>query len=193
MRRIRKFFLMDEHTCPWWFGYTFDNPIRALLHKPWVVVGDYVKPGDTVADIGCGGGHFTLGLARLVGDEGKVFAIDVQEEMLQRVRRRTESRGLGSVVDRRLCSPDTLGLDQPLDFALAFWMVHEVPDQRAFLSEVRSVLKPSGRFLIAEPRVHVSSARFRDMVEVARVTGFEVVSEPRVRFSRAVVLSLPSE
>ncbi len=184
---------MDEHTCPWWFGYTFDNPIRSFLHKPDQVVGEYVAAGHTVADIGCGGGHFTLGLARLVGEEGKVIAVDVQERMLQRVRKRTQARGLGSVIDIRLCAAGSLGLDEALDFALAFWMVHEVPDQRALMSEVRSVLKPSGRFLVAEPRVHVPAGRFRETIEAAREAGWEVLSEPRVRFSRAVLLSRSSE
>ncbi|MGD2120210.1 MAG: class I SAM-dependent methyltransferase [Gemmatimonadota bacterium] len=180
---------MDEHTCPWWFGYTFDNPIRSILHAPCQVVGKYVEKGDTVADIGCGGGHFTLGLAELVGSEGKVLALDVQEKMLRRVRRRGQRQGLEAVIDPRLCNPDSLGLDGPLDFALAFWMVHEVPDQRAFFSEVRSALKPSGGFLVAEPLLHVTAGRFRETVEVAREVGFEVGAEPRIRFSRAVLLS----
>lgn len=180
---------MDEHTCPWWFGYTFDNPMRSIIHRPERVVGDFVKKGDTVADIGCGGGHFALGLARMVGEGGRVLAIDLQDEMLQRVRRRAKRRGLGGVVDLLKCTPDSLGISEPLDFALAFWMVHEVGDQRALLSEVRSLLKPSGVFLIAEPVIHVSDGRFEETVETALEAGFEVVSRPKIRFSRAVALS----
>ena len=189
MRRLRRLLLMDEHTCPWWFGYTFDNPIRGFLHKPSWVVGDYVRRGDTVADLGCGGGHFSLGLARLVGGEGRVIAIDVQDRMLRRVQKRARSRGLEGVIDLRLCSSHTLGLDEPLDFALAFWMVHEVPDQRSFLTEVGSALKPTGRFLLAEPLVHVSASRFLDTLDAAKEVGFQLVSKPRVRFSRAALFS----
>ncbi|MFC1791508.1 class I SAM-dependent methyltransferase, partial [Gemmatimonadota bacterium] len=189
MSRLRKLLLMEEHTCPWWFGYTFDNPIRGFLHDPADVLCGLVKEGDTVADVGCGGGHFSLGLAKIVGEQGRVIALDVQQRMLQRARSRAKRQGLDRVIDFRLCKPDGLGLDESLDFVLAFWMAHEVPDKRAFFSEIRSALKPSGRLFVAEPKVHVSAARFEKTVEIARESGFETVSQPRVRFSRASTFS----
>ena len=181
--------LMEEHTCPWWFGYTFDNPVRRLLHDPVVVLGHLVAEGQTVADIGCGGGHFTLGLARIVGPEGKVIALDIQSRMLERARTRSERLGLEGNIDFRLCQSDSLGLADPLDFVLAFWMAHEVGDQKSLFSEIRSVLKPAGRLLVAEPKVHVGPARFKRTMDLARESGFEIVSEPLVRFSRATLLS----
>lgn len=180
---------MKEHTCPWWFGYTFDNPIRGLLHDPADVLGGLVNEGDTVADVGCGGGHFSLGMARIVGEEGRVIALDVQQRMLHRARNRARRQGLDRVIEFRLCKPDGLGLDEPLDFVLAFWMAHEVADQRSFFSEIRSSLKPSGRLFIVEPKVHVTAARFQETIETARESGFEIVSVPRIRFSRATALS----
>ncbi len=45
--RYRKALLMEEHTCPWWFGYTFDNPLRGLLHNPARVLGNFVRRGFT--------------------------------------------------------------------------------------------------------------------------------------------------
>lgn len=180
---------MDEHTCPWWFGYTFDNPVRRILHDPREVLGELVSQGDVVADLGCGGGHFSLGMARLVGGEGRVIAVDLQEKMLERTRRRAKAQGLEDRMEFRRCEPDDLGLDKPLDFALAFWMVHEVGDPAAFFHQVRSVLNPPGHLMVAEPKVHVTAASFAEEVTVAGESGFEVVAEPTVRFSRAVVLS----
>jgi ubiquinone/menaquinone biosynthesis C-methylase UbiE len=175
------------HTCPWWFGYSFDNPLRRLVHDPAAILGGLVGPGHTAVDIGCGLGYFTLGMAELVGDTGRVVALDVQSSMVHRARRRVTRRGLAERVEFRVCAPERLGFAGPADFALAFWMVHEVSHPEAFLSEVRSFLGPSGRFLIVEPRVHVPRARFAETVELARQAGFEVGPGPRVRFSRAVV------
>jgi len=177
------------HTCPWWFGYTFDNPLRRLAHDPTAILGDLVTKGQTAIDIGCGLGYFSLCLAELVGPEGKVVALDVQSEMLRRAARRAERRGLADRIDFRRCDPDRLGFTGLADFALAFWMVHEVSNPQGFLAEVRSFLRPSGHLLIAEPKVHVPRSRFAATVERVRDAGFEVSGAPRVRFSRSVLCS----
>jgi hypothetical protein len=75
----------------------------------------------------------------------------------------------------------------PVDFALAFWMVHEVPDAKNLLSQVRALIKPNAHFLVVEPKIHVSEARFKQIVETARAVGLQVESEPKVAISRAVV------
>ena len=67
-------------------------------------------------------------------------------------------------------------------------MLHEVPDQAAFLAEVIACLKPSGRLLIVEPRLHVSGAAFERSVAIANV-GLEPIARPTVALSRAVLFS----
>jgi len=66
-----------------------------------------------------------------------------------------------------------------VDFALAFYMVHEVQDKKSFLSEVASHLKPDSRFLIVEPKFHVSKPSFESTLEIARSVGLEQVYEPK--------------
>jgi ubiquinone/menaquinone biosynthesis C-methylase UbiE len=178
---------MRPHTCPWWLAYTFDNPLRRLLHDPAALFRGLVKEGDTVVDIGCGLGHFSIGMARLVGASGKVIALDVQPEMVRRATGRAKRRGVRQRIDFRVAELERLGLSEPVDFVLAFWMVHEARNKGALLSEVRSALKPTGRFLIAEPRGHVSAQRFEATVEKARSAGFTVSQGPRVRLSHAVL------
>ncbi len=76
------------HTCPPWFLFTFDNPLRRWLHNPRKIVRPFVSPGDTVLDVGCGMGTFTIDLASYVGPQGKVIAADLQEAMLDGLEKR---------------------------------------------------------------------------------------------------------
>lgn len=185
--RIRRALLIGQHVCPWWFGYSFDNSLRPFLHDPVAILGNFVSAGQTVVDIGCGLGYFSLALARLVGPSGKVIAVDVQSQMVQRARRRAERHGLVDRIDFRTCAPDRLGITGPVDFALAFWVVHEVAKPKGLLCEVRSFLQPQGRLLISEPKGHVSAARFAETIKLARLEGYDVAEGPLVRFSRSVV------
>ena len=186
---LRKWLLMDQHVCPWWVAYSFDNPIRRLFHSPRLFEGLLAR-GQTAIDIGCGMGFFSLIMARLVGEEGQVIAIDLQEKMLQKVAKRARRAGLQSRIRLHQCKPDTLDIDASADFILASWMVHEIPDRTAFLHEVRNLLKPTGRFLIAEPKLHVTAAAFQETIDLARAAGLELCAEPRIRLSRAALFRL---
>lgn len=188
---LRRALYLGPHTCPWWFGYTFDNPIRRLFHDPNAILGDYVAPGQTVVDIGCGLGYFSLALARLVGPGGRVIAVDIQSQMVQRARRRACRQDLADRIDFRQCDPNRLGVDSPADFVLAFWMIHEVTDPESLLEEVKSILRPHGRFLIVEPKGHVSADRFEKTVQQALSVGYVVSEGPEIRFSRSVICSIP--
>src|SRR5688572_18492808 len=160
MRFLHRLVTWNQHTCPWWFGYTFDNPLRRQIHDPEVILRGLVSPGDDVLDLGCGLGYFTLALANLVGPTGRVVAVDVQPQMLTRARRRAERHGLDDRITFHQCAPTELGLQGDFDFALAFWMLHEVRDRLRFLTEVHSVLRPNGCLLIAEPKGHVPQDLF---------------------------------
>ncbi len=143
----------------------------------------------TVADIGCGLGYFSIAMAKMVGDQGTVIAVDLQQEMLDRMRKRAEKTGVASRIRSVLVTEDDIGIKEPVDFVLAFWMVHEVPDIPRFFSQVFSVLKGSGEFVIAEPRMHVPNHKFQQTLEYARIAGFQVSAVPNIRISRAAVLS----
>ena len=183
---------LNQHTCPWWFGYTFDNPLRPLVHNPRSILGELVAEGNRVVDIGCGLGYFTLELAKLVGPQGRVIAIDLQTEMLDRARRRAKRLGLQDRIDFRQSTQHSIGVPESVDFVLMFWMLHEVRGRAEFLSQIRTILKQSGHLLIAEPRGHVSRQLFEREVEAARAAGFEIRPAPMVRFSRAM-LCVPNQ
>lgn len=191
-RMLHRALQWGPRTCPWWLAYTFDNPLRGLVHDPAAILGDLVRPGYRVVDVGCGLGFFTMAMAELVGPGGRVVAVDLQREMLQGARRRAERRGLADRIEFRYCGPDRLGVEGPVDFVLAFWMVHEVSRPDAFVAEVRSLLGPAGRLLVAEPRGHVPASLFAATVRRLADAGFEVGSGPPIRFSRSVVCRVPS-
>jgi ubiquinone/menaquinone biosynthesis C-methylase UbiE len=187
VKYLRRLFLADRHVCPWWLAYSFDNPLRGLIHPPGKVLGGLIREGQTCLDIGCGMGHFTLAMAGMVGPQGRVFALDIQEQMLARVMRRAEKRGLKERIIPHRGEISTLNRPGSIDFAVAFWMVHEVPDRPAFLKAVRQTLKPGGKFLVAEPLVHTSAAGFDLTLDLARQAGLKISSLPSIRLSRAVL------
>ncbi len=179
---------MVAYVCPWWaVPFTIDPPFRRLIHDPQKIVGPYVKPGMTVMDVGCGVGWFSIPMAGMVGDQGKVVAVDLQPQMLDMLRRRAEKAGVTAQIKTHPCEPNRLGIETEVDFALIFAMLHEVPDQRRLLGEIYNCLKQGGKLLLAEPPFHVTRKTFTNEVAVAEESGFRIVEQPQVRWSRAVL------
>jgi len=187
MSFIKRVFLTGDHVCPWWFAYTFDNPLRRLVHNPEKMLKKYIKEGDTAVDIGCGMGFFSIGMAKMVGEKGRVISVDLQEKMLKRVMFRAEQKGLLSRITLHKCSSDKLGVNEQADFALGFWMVHEVRNKDAFFNEIVTFLKPGAHFLVVEPRMHVTESYFRKITDIAAEAGLKSCSEEKVGLSRAIL------
>jgi SAM-dependent methyltransferase len=174
--------------CPAAQGKWLATSWRRWLQKPEKILGGLIQPGETVADLGCGPGFFTLPMARLVGETGRVIAVDLQAGMLDLLRERAEKAGLTARIVLRQCTETDLQVHETVTFALAFYMVHEVPDVRAFLTQVHDILAPRGRFLLVEPVFHVPASAFEKTVEIAREVGLKPVAKPRIRLSRSVLL-----
>ena len=181
---LQRLLLQGPHTCPWWLGYSFDNPPHRILHG-------LISPGDTVVDVGCGLGYFTLALAERVGPGGRVIALDIQPTMLQRAAARARRHSVEKRIDFRHCAAEQFNLEGPIDFALAFWMVHEVSQPVQLLETLFAALRPGGCLLIAEPRVHVTGSNFDKTLAQARAAGFHIDAGPKVRFSRSRLCTRP--
>jgi ubiquinone/menaquinone biosynthesis C-methylase UbiE len=169
----------------------FDTWYRRLLQNPNRILGDFIEPGMTVMDIGCGPGYFTVPMARMVGPAGRVIAADVQKEMLDLVGEKMSGLDLEGRIVLHVCQPSEIGITEQVDFALAFYMVHEAPDTRAFLQQVFDTLKAGGRMLVAEPPFHVSSKTFNDMLTTARQVGYDVMTGPGIFLAKTAVLAKP--
>jgi ubiquinone/menaquinone biosynthesis C-methylase UbiE len=182
---------MAHRVCPVWVGYFLACPIRKLFQNPRKILIPYVKDGMKVLDVGCAMGFFSLPLARMVGPDGKVICVDIQEKMIQSLEKRARKTGLLNRIETRICQSTSLGLDNlkgEIDFALASAVVHEVPDVSDFFSEIYDAIKPAGRFLVLEPHGHVSEKEFEKTVTEARQSGFLVIGAPEVRQSYSVLL-----
>jgi len=182
---------MAGHLCPWWCAYTFDNPLRGLVHQPEKILGPYVRPGMRCLDLGCGLGFFSLALARLTGPQGLVAAVDLQWQMLRGLKKRAAKAGLDGIIEPRQCRVDDLDISDlagGMDFALAFYMIHEVPRPAEFLRQVSRALKPGAAFMIVEPLLHVTAAEFRRTLDMTGHCGFVGNERPKVRLSRAAIL-----
>ena len=182
---------MAKHVCPPWVGYWLASPLRRLVHKPERILADLVTPGMTVLDVGPGMGFFTLPMARMVGPNGKVVCVDVQEAMLRSLRKRAEAKRLADRIITRVCTPTSLGLTDfagRIDFALAFAVVHEMPEVPHFFAEVAEVLKPDAQCLVAEPTGRVSAQAFEETLGAAGQAGLNVVGRTHIRRCYAALL-----
>ncbi|MBN2399282.1 MAG: class I SAM-dependent methyltransferase [Candidatus Aminicenantes bacterium] len=176
--------------CPVERAGALDFSFRKLLQNPKKILRPFVREGMTVLDLGCGPGFFTKEMARLVGETGRVVAADLQEGMLAMVRNKMKNSGLAGRVRYHLCQSAATGLAEKFDFILAFYMFHEVPDQEAFLREIRSLLKPGGMVLIAEPKWHVSEGEFQKSIDRMEQSGFVVQKSPGIFLSRKVCIKM---
>jgi ubiquinone/menaquinone biosynthesis C-methylase UbiE len=164
------------YVCPAEFAGSLDNPLRRLFHNPRKILGPFINKGMTVLDLGCGPGYFTGEIAKLVGEEGRVIAADLQEKMLIKMAGKMKGMGVEQRVELHKCSEDKIGIMKKVDFVLAFWMVHEVPDQLRMFEELRNI--------------HVSGRSFSKTIAFSEAAGFEIIERPNVVISRSALLSV---
>lgn len=182
---------MAHRVCPWWLGYFLISPLRKWRQNPGKILDGFVREGMTVLEPGPGMGFFTIDLLRQVGPAGRVVAIDVQEKMLSRLKRRAAKAGLIKSLDARLASPNSMAIEDlagMADFTLAFAVVHEFPDVGEFFRQVSAASKANSSLLLAEPSGHVTPMEFKGELGAASRYGFHLFSRPNIRGSRAALL-----
>lgn len=124
----------------------------------------------------------------MVGATGRVIACDVQQGMLDNIRDKISGTVLEERITLHKCEEYAIGLSESVDFILLFYMVHEVRNKAEFFAELGTILRASGKILIAEPPFHVSTSAFNRTVDMARDVGFVDVEGPHLLFSKTVIL-----
>jgi ubiquinone/menaquinone biosynthesis C-methylase UbiE len=171
----------NKRVCPVERAGILNNRIRRWLQNPHKIVGPYIEEGMTVLDLGCGPGFFSVDMAQMAGKSGRVIAADLQEGKIQ-----------GTELEERItlhkCEENKIGVSEEIDFVLAFYMIHEVPNQEEFFNEIEVILKPKGQVFVVEPPFHVSKSAFEETISKARNAGFTLVERPKVLLSKTAVL-----
>lgn len=108
------------------------------------------QPGERLLEIGPGVGYYTLPMAEWVGAAGKVEIFDLQQRFLDHTMRRAAERGLHNILPTRGDATALPYEDGSMDAVVLTAVLGEIPDRRAALTEIRRVLKPSGRLVVGE-------------------------------------------
>ncbi len=179
----------QPRVCPVEHAGMLVSRVRRWLQDPRKIVAPFVRDGMTVLDVGCGPGFFSVELARLVGPAGRVIAADLQEGMLEKLRDTIRGTELEERIQPVKSDSASINVSTKVDFALAFYMVHEVPDKASLFAQVARLLKENGAFLVVEPKLfHVSRRDFRATMAIAERAGFLIAAGPRLLLSWSAVL-----
>ena len=176
-----------QQVCPVERAGMLEHNFRKTLQNPDKILSPYIKPGMTALDIGCGPGYFTFSMSVLVGNEGKVIAADLQQGMLDIIDRKIALNHKNKNIQLHLCNKNSISVIEKVDFALCFYMVHEVPDRMNLLNEIAGLLNKGGILLIVEPKFHVNRKAFEELLKDVEGAGFAIKEQPKIFFSRAVV------
>jgi arsenite methyltransferase len=114
-----------------------------------------LRPGQSVVDIGAGGGAFTYEFARRVGPAGAVYAVDVKLATLDAIRRESLRRGLGQVVPVFVRRGDFVLPEGTIDLVFVRDVLRHLPDPAAVFTKLRHHLSDGGRIAVVEPRPRV--------------------------------------
>jgi len=179
-----------QHICAVEKAGLLDNRLRLWLQNPYKILKSFIQPGATVLEVGCGPGFFSIPIAKMLLGKGKLIAADMQEGMLEIIGKKVIGSDLAERIVLHKCLGESIGLNEQVDFVLAFYMVHEVPDAKRLITELKSLLKPDGQILIVEPKFHVKKKDFDALLEMVQKIGLKSIAQPKVFFSRSMLLKL---
>jgi arsenite methyltransferase len=165
---------------------SLEDPQRDAYQKPHeVIMALGLREGEIVADIGAGSGYFALRLAHHVGDKGRVYAVDINPDMIVYLNRRIRDMKLKNVVTVLAAPDDPLLMDASIDrfFICDTW--HHVQSQEQYLALMKKMLKPGGQIIMIDfhkkemsvgAPMEIRIAR-EDLVRQMESNGFKLAKE----------------
>jgi len=171
--------------CGAWKRFAYEGFARDSWQKPDEVIALLdVREGAHVADLGAGGGYFTFKLARAVGDSGRVYAVDVDDDMIAHLRERADDEGTDNVEVIRGEYADPLLPDGRVDLLFTSNTYHHIEDRPAYFERVLADLAPAGRVAILElndhswfPRMFGHMTPKQTIVDEMTAAGYRLVDD----------------
>ncbi len=158
--------------CPAWLGWMLENPFTEGVGARTTVDRLELQPGMQVLDIGCGPGRLTVPIARALGPQGGVTAIDIQPQMLDRAQQRAEAAGLTNIDFRQVGAGEGRLEHDQYDRALLVTVLGEIPDREAALKEIYGALKPGGFLSVTEVMLDPHYQSRGIVLRLANAVGF---------------------
>lgn len=163
-----------------------DDPARDAYQKPHEVIMSLgIREGETIADIGAGSGYFAFRLSHHVGSGGRVYAVDINPDMILHMNRRIRDMGVKNLVTVLSPPDDPLLADKSVDrfFICETW--HHIENQPQYLASIKKMLKPGGQVIMIDfqkkdlpigPPNEMKIAR-EDLLRQMQANGFNLVKE----------------
>jgi ubiquinone/menaquinone biosynthesis C-methylase UbiE len=171
-----------------------ERPGRLEKEKPDEVVRLMgLKDGDIVADIGAGTGFYTRRIARAVAPTGKVYANDIQPEMLEKLEELAAAEGLTNIVSVIGAETDPKLPAGQMDWILIVDTYHEFQDPEAMLESIKKALKPNGRIALLEQRLEGDTASHTNIEHRMSVEQVLAEWEPAGFMLMETIETLPSQ
>jgi ubiquinone/menaquinone biosynthesis C-methylase UbiE len=140
-----------------------------------------LESGNTVCDFGCGNGFYTLLLAKRVGPTGKVYAVDIQKEMLDKLAERMDQRSIDNVIPVLATDTDPKLPAGAIDLLIMVDVYHELSHPAEALSAAHASLKPRGRLVLVEFREEDASVPIKPLHKMSQAQVLREISANRFK------------
>jgi ubiquinone/menaquinone biosynthesis C-methylase UbiE len=181
---------------PFFVGYFLDSDLRRRMQPPDdLLKRSGVGPNMSVLEIGCGSGGYTTFAARQVGDQGRLYALDIQPRMLGQLRAKLAKDENRDIHNTRLVLGSATDLsfkDKSLDLVLLITVLEEIPDRRRALHEIMRVLRPGGMLAVTEFLPDPDYPLRRTTIRTATDSGFLLDAQDGDLFNYTVRFKAPS-
>ena len=179
--------MSERMVCPIKVAGLLDSKFRRLFHNPNKLLKPYINKNMTVLDFGCGPGVFSIEIANLMEGTGKVISVDMQEGMLEIIRKKIAGKPIEKTIVLHKCTQNSVNLKEPVDFILMFYVVHEVPAKENLFNEVLPLINKNGLIMIVEPGL-VSAKEFNETINYIKGKNFTEHEKLKAPLSKGIVL-----